>query len=131
MKITKEQIRSLDQATLINAIDWLFDSNKRLDLAGSIGHQSKIKAEYNRSLAACRRHCLEMMIRLAEYASGRADCADEIDLMTCPRCDCCGWPVIENCGDEYSILCHRCSGVCMTGQDAVDYINKKATQEVK
>lgn len=135
MKVEKSELMNLDQGTLKTVIDWLYDYNKRRDLASTVGercgHVSKVKQEYNRALAACRRECLESLIRLSEYATGRVGVDDKIDLMTCPRCDCCGWPVGDNFGDSYSTLCRRCSGVCMTGQDAVDYINKKATQEVK
>ena len=133
MKIEKNELMNLDQRTLKTVIDWLYDYNKRLDLAASIcercGRVSKVKQEYNRALAACRRECLESLIRLSEYATGRVDVADKTELMTCPRCDCCGWPVGENFGDSYSTLCRRCSGVYMTGQAAVNYINQKTNQE--
>lgn len=132
MKIQKSELMNLDQKTLTMAIDWLYDYNKRLDLASTVcercGRVSKVKQEYNRALAACRRECLESLIRLAEYASGRVPVADEVNNMTCPRCDCCGWPVGENFGDQYSTLCRRCSGVYMTGQAAVDYIKQESNK---
>lgn len=128
MSITKRQIQDLDTATLLAAVDWLYDSNKRLNMSGTIGRQSKAKQEYERALRASRDHCLEMLMTLAEIAAGRRDCADSVALMTCPRCDSCGWPVIRNYGDEYSILCPTCAGVYKTGVDAVEYINKQSNK---
>lgn len=124
MKITKKQIEALDTQTLLNAVDWLFDSNRRFELSAGIGRQSKAKAEYERALAACRKHCLEHLLYLAEASAGRVQIADAVEVIPCPRCDSCGWPVIRNCGDEYSILCPVCAGVYHTSATAAENIAK-------
>ena len=130
MKITKQQIKNLDVQTLTAAIDWLFDSNRRFALSGAVGRMSKSKTEYEMAMNNCRKHCLERLVHLFEIASGRADCAESFDLLTCPRCDSCGCPIIQNYGDEYSNLCKCCAGVYLTGDDAVEFIKQK-TKEVK
>ena len=125
MKITKNQIKELDMATLLFVADWINDYSRRLEMACATGKKSKAKEEYDRALAACRRGCLRMVLRLAEYAGGSVECADEITLIPCLRCDCCGWPITENCGDEYSVLCAECAGGFQMGSDAVEYIKNK------
>lgn len=129
-KITKTQIKNLDVQTLLTAADWLFDANRRFEMCENGGRMSKNKAEYLRALSSSRRHCVDLILTLAECASGRRECADEIDLITCPRCDSCSWPVIENYGDEYSILCRGCAGEYHMGLDAIEYIKQK-NKEVK
>jgi hypothetical protein len=129
MKITRQQIEALDTQTLLNAVDWLFDSNRRFELSGTIGRMSKAKAEYERAMTACRKHCLERLLYLAEASAGSANIADTVEVWPCPRCDSCGWPVIQNCGDEYTNLCPVCAGVYHTGTDAAEYIKQKANNK--
>lgn len=130
MKITKQEIENLDLKTVLMCAHWLYDSNRRNGLADTIGRQTKAKTEYNRAMAACRKHCLDRILDLAEYIAGRRQCAETIDLITCPTCDNCAWPITQNCGDEYTNLCGQCAGVYLTGDRAADYINQK-NKEVK
>lgn len=128
MKITKQQLKNLDLDTVLAVVDWLHDYSRRLELSGSCAKKSKAREEYDRALASCRRGCMRMVNRLAEYAAGRADCAEEMEIFACPRCDSCGWPVIENAGDQYSILCPVCAGQYKTGSAAADFIKNKANK---
>lgn len=123
MKITKAQIKSLDIATLTNVIDWLYDSNWRQNQADKIGRQTKITEIRNSAAADARHHCLCMLHQLLRFANGTTDCADEMDLITCPRCDICGGPAVNNYGDNYTIVCCNCQKQYHAGAAAADYIN--------
>lgn len=109
MKITREEIKKMDAATLINAVHWLYDTTRRLELSGNIGPQSKAQSERLRNEIRIRKRCISDLLALAGIVTGRSGMAPEISIITCPVCDSCGWPVIENHGDDFSTLCKICA----------------------
>ena len=109
MKITREEIKKMDAATLINAVHWLYDTTRRLELSSNIGRQSKAQSERLHNEINTRKRCMSDLLALAGIVTGRRDMAPEINIITCPVCDSCGWPVIENHGDDFSILCETCA----------------------